>query len=284
MSATRTIPAQTQNHEVDDLISHLPVHTSPPSTLTNTPSSASRPSQGHRAPPSSTNKTVYEKPPRNTGLPVKSRSVSANIPIELYPHRTISPEPHQLNVGSEAGSHELTKTWHPVTIPPANVPAAEAIREMAQYQARRRQTAVSEVAPRFRPFQGQTASSSRRTASQMEEVSIKTNSAKQSIRSKGKQREGAKVALSIAPSNNTNTSNTSVSTARYMEYERGIRRRVILQLLRNMDLQSSSTTLISDQGVIMNISEGTVVVTGSVASSRQLGLGLGQSSGFLDIM
>ncbi|KAJ3765033.1 hypothetical protein FB446DRAFT_795461 [Lentinula raphanica] len=54
-------------------------------------------------------------------------------------------------------------------------------------------------------------------------------------------------------------SNTSVSTARYMEFERGLRRRVILQILRNTDLQNSSTTLISDQGVIMNISEGTVV-------------------------
>ncbi|KAJ3983040.1 hypothetical protein F5890DRAFT_1587094 [Lentinula detonsa] len=93
----------------------------------------------------------------------------------------------------------------------------------------------------------------------MEENSMKGNSPKHSVQSKGKQREETNVAQSTAPSNNTNISNASVSTARYMEYERGIHCRVILQLLQNMDLQNSSTTLISDQGLIMNISEGTVV-------------------------
>ncbi|KAJ3975294.1 hypothetical protein EV361DRAFT_889770, partial [Lentinula raphanica] len=153
-------------------------------------------------------------------------------------HRfTISPEPHHLNVGSEAGSRESTKTRRPIKTQPANV----------------------EVAPRFRPFQGQTASSSRRTVSHTGDNSIKVNSAKNSAKSKGKQREETNVAPSVTPTTDTNVSNASVSTARYMEYERGIRRRVILQLLRNTDLQNSSTTLISDQGVTMNISEGTVV-------------------------
>ncbi|KAJ3989143.1 hypothetical protein F5890DRAFT_1488165 [Lentinula detonsa] len=114
MSATRTISAQTQNPKVDDLISHLPVHTSPLSTSTNSPSSASRPSQGHRAPPSSTNRIVYEQTPRSTGRPASSRSVSMNITNELPRHCVVSPEPHQLNVGSETGSRESTRTRRPV--------------------------------------------------------------------------------------------------------------------------------------------------------------------------
>ncbi|KAJ3831096.1 hypothetical protein F5878DRAFT_677946, partial [Lentinula raphanica] len=257
MSTTRTSPPQTQpqSHEIGELISHLPVHTSPPSTLTSMPpSSANRPSQSHRASPSNAHSEQRARLPENPG---SSRSVSASIPRRL----TISPEPHQFNTGSEAGSFKSTRTQRPLNrVPPTRATAAETIQGIARFQARRRREEMNDVAPRFRPFQGQTASSSRRAVPSITENNKFSRSPSVV---KGKQREEeisvVNPPTSIAPSNDTMMSNTSVSTARYMEFERGLRRRVILQILRNTDLQNSSTTLISDQGVIMNISEGTVV-------------------------
>ncbi|KIK64679.1 hypothetical protein GYMLUDRAFT_56720 [Collybiopsis luxurians FD-317 M1] len=268
---------RTQPPRQETLSSRLLIHMGPPSTVSNLQSPVHKLSQiprptqsvsGH----SQGKNSLFSLAP---SAPHNPCNVSASVSLPPPPP---SPEPHQINASSERGSNKSMSTRHPHGSQPANLSAAETIEQMRCYESRQgpdHMATQEEVAPKFpRPFQGQGKPSlyvqnSASVVNTMNTVDKLPNTAVNSAtNAKGKNLERYPNQASTGVSKTQGTqhtrapshiSNAMATTAQYLEYERQLRRHIILQYLCELDLDKYSFTYINDQDVRLDINENVVI-------------------------
>ncbi|KAE9404372.1 hypothetical protein BT96DRAFT_989424 [Gymnopus androsaceus JB14] len=284
MSATETKNNITdQSQPSGHLSSRLPIRTASASL---SPTQASRLTQSPQASSSSTRLPMPRKSnpapteqlfaPRNTSFP--RDSASAN---KVRPSQSISPEPRENYVSSERGSNSgSTRRPRVNNTEPELISTADMMlylnnqarlrgqRVVIGDEAMQPQTTWTDNSTRRMGFFGKTqklpiVNNYNKSAQTDIHKTNKMNAepSAKSPSSKGKRPEKSTVNLNdsdhdsvITAEKSTHSRQTAVSTAvvRMQEYNRHIRRRAILQLMRNSDLQEHSRTQITDQHIIFN--------------------------------